>query len=272
MWDCASGGQWDAHGPDKTIERSWLPTTGELPLSAGTEVAQSRAETFTGASWRLLTPVSWVLIVLASLTLGARGVRAQTFLEQFSYDGLAFKGVGIEVGPVWSDRLTRELSLAVRVDYGLIAPRIRLLLGASYFKGELNESETAKFEQGIRRAISDPTGDVVVDVGQIAWTNFETNFDLQYLIPAGVDFLFYGGVGIGVHVRNGSGDVIDGSFVEDALDTIVAGGTVSAGFEWAAVNNISFTMDLRGVATSELRLVSARTGLMFRFGQAGGSP
>lgn len=224
-----------------------------------------------GTTGRLLSPVRAACIVFSFGTCGVQALQAQTFLEQFSYDGLAFKGVGIEVGPVWSDRLTRELSVGVRVDYGLIAPRIRLLLGASYFKGELNESETTKFEQGIRRAISDPTGDVVVDVGQIAWTNFETNFDLQYLLPAGVDFLFYGGVGIGVHVRNGSGDVIDGSFVEDALDTVVAGGTVSGGFEWAAVNNVSVTMDLRGVATSELRLVSARTGLMFRFGQSGGS-
>jgi hypothetical protein len=204
------------------------------------------------------------------LTCSTKGAEAQTFLEQFSYDGLAFKGVGVEVGPVWSDRLTRELSLGFRVDYGNIAPRVRLLFGGSYFRGQLNESETAKFEQGIRRAISDPTGDVVVDVGQIVWTNIEVNMDMQYMIPAGASYLFYGGAGLGVHVRNGSGDVIDGSFVEDALDTIVAGATVSAGFEWAVLRHLSFTMDLRGVMTSELRLVSARTGMMVRFARAAG--
>lgn len=205
---------------------------------------------------------------LCCFTLGTPA-SAQTILEQFSYEGLSFKGVGVEFGPVWSDALTREFSPGLRVDYGLFAPNVRLLLGGSYFRGDFNESELAKFEQGILRAISDPTADVVVDVGQITWTNVELNIDLQYLVPAGRSQLFYAGLGLGVHVRDGAGSVIDDSFVEDALDTMAAGATVSAGFEWATLPNVAVTVDLRGVWTSELRLVSGRTGLMFRPARGG---
>ncbi len=214
--------------------------------------------------------VSWAFVAMVVIFARApREVEAQGFLESFSYDGLGLSGIGVEAGPVWSDRLTREFSGGFRIDYGLIAPKIRLLFGASYFRGDLNASESVKFEEGIRRAISDPTGDAVVDVGDIRWSNLETNVDLQYLIAVASRSILYTGLGLGVHVRNGSGAVIEGSFVEDALDTIVAGLTASLGVEWAAFPQVSVVFDFRGGLTSELRLFSFRSGFMYRFSGIG---
>jgi len=189
---------------------------------------------------------------------------AQGFLEQFSYEGLRLSGLGVEMGGVVSDRLTAEPSPALRVDYGVLAPRLRVMFGASYFRGEFDQDEMTRFAQRLRRVVLDPTGDFAIDVGSITWSQLAIDGDLQYLFPAG-RAQTYLGLGIGVHARDGDGAAIDGTFVEDALDTIAAGINLSAGVEVALVPHLAVTVDLRGALTSELRLASARGGLMYRF-------
>lgn len=188
----------------------------------------------------------------------------QGFLEQFSYEGLRLSGIGIEFGAVVSDRLTTEPTWAVRIDYGLIAPKVRVLIGGSYFRGDFNADEIAQFESRLRRVVRDPTLEFAIDVGTITWADFEGSLDLQYLFQPAARVIPYVGLGLGVHVRDGDGTAIDGTFVEDALDTIAAGATLSLGTEIVLAPRVRLTADLRGVLTSELRTASARGGLMFR--------
>lgn len=204
-----------------------------------------------------LALAGWLAIAPATLS-------AQGFLERFSYEGLRLSGIGVEMGGLVSDRLTAEPSPALRLDYGVLAPRLRVLLGASYFKGQFNQDEINRFAQRLRRVVSDPTDDFTINVGAITWTQLELDGDLQYLFPAD-RVQTYLGLGIGVHVRDGDGQVIQGTFVEDALDTIAAGLNLSLGVEVSLVRALAATVDLRGALTSELRLASARGGLMYRF-------
>jgi len=75
----------------------------------------------------------------------------------------------------------------------------------------------------------------------------------------------YIGTGISVHVRNGGGAAINGTFVEDALDVITAGLNGTMGFEFNLSHAWRFTLDGRGVLSSGLKTVSLRTGIMYRF-------
>jgi hypothetical protein len=209
------------------------------------------------------------MLSLALLSV-PRVMSAQGFLDQFSYEGLRFSGIGFEIGPVASHRVTTEVSGAVRVDYGFIAPRVRVLLGGSYFKGDLADSEIEEFQTSLQGVVIDPTGDATVDVGQITWANLEFDMDLQYVFPGSPRYMTYLGVGLGVHVRNGGGTAIDDTFVEDALDTIAAGANISFGVQIAIVDHLDFTADFRGGLTSELLLASARAGLMYRVQGRGG--
>src|SRR3989338_2591990 len=129
---------------------------------------------------------------------------AQGFLEQFSYEGLRLSGLGVEMGGVVSDRLTAEPSPALRVDYGVLAPRLRVMFGASYFRGEFDQDEMTRFAQRLRRVVLDPTGDFAIEVGSITWSQLAIDGDLQYLFPAG-RAQTYLGLGIGVHARGGGG-------------------------------------------------------------------
>ncbi len=206
--------------------------------------------------------VAWLLL--------PGSLAAQGFLEQFSYEGLRLSGIGFELGAVASDRLTTEPIGALRIDYGYIAPNVRVLIGGSYFKGVFNSDEIARFEDQLRRVVIDPTLDFVIDVGTISWADFAGSLDLQYVFSPAAQVMPYVGLGLGVHVRDADGTAIEDTFVEDALDTIAAGVTVSLGAEFVLGPGVRFTADVRGELTSELRTASLRGGFAYRIPQAGG--
>lgn len=189
---------------------------------------------------------------------------AQGILDEFSYEGLKLSGVGFELGTTMSNRLTNEVIGAVRVDYGFIAPRLRVLLGGSYFKGDFDAEEITEFEDKLRSLVVDPTGDFTVDVGTVSWSDLELDLDLQYLVQASGRVRTFAGVGIAAHFRNGSGAAIDGTFVEDALDNIEAGLNLSLASEVRLITQLDFTAGLRGGVSSGLRTISASAGLMYR--------
>ncbi len=189
---------------------------------------------------------------------------AQGFLEQFSYEGLRLSGVGFELGGIVSDRLTSEFSGAVRVDYGLVAPRVRVLIGVSYFKGEFDSSQVAEFENNLARIVDDPTDDFTIDVGGVSWSDLAVELDLQYVIGIGTKAASFIGAGLAAHVMNGSGESIGGTFVEDALDRMDVGLNLSLGTHVQLVPSVYLTMDVRGSLATELRSAAARAGLMYR--------
>lgn len=205
------------------------------------------------------------LRVLAGLLLIPAILPAQQFLEQFSYEGLRLSGIGVEFGVIASNRLTREPTGAVRVDYGFVAPNIRVLFGLSYFKGEFDGDEIAEFETKLRAVVEDPTGDFSIDVGRITLADLGASIDLQYVFPFTNRVVPYLGLGLGVHYRDGSGAAIAGTFVEDALDTVAASADFSAGTHVALVSSLYVTLDFRAGLSSELRSIAGRAGLMYRF-------
>jgi len=209
-------------------------------------------------------------VLLLALLLPAP-TAAQGFLDEFSYEGLRLAGVGFELGGVASNRLTSELTGAFRVDGGMFAPRVRVVVGLGYFKGRLNADEVRTFEERIADLVYDPNGGFEVLVGDIAWADWFANLDFQYLPVVQGRFRPYVGLGFGVHLRDGSGAAISGTFVEDALDTIDAGIDVTAGLEVSLTENLALTTDLRAGLSGELRTAVARGGFMVRFPQGGGS-
>ena len=212
-------------------------------------------------------PSVWAAVPLVATFLGAgtAPLRAQGFLEEFSYEGLGFSGIGLDVGAVASDRLATEIIGSLRVDYGFIAPRVRTLIGVSYFRSRFTDSEIGDFEDRLRGIVTDPTADFSIDVGEVTWTNVAVDLDLQYLFANNETVIPYAGVGLGVHVRDASGSAIAGTFVEDALETIAAVLNVTAGFEIGITPRLRFTADGRGMFSSGLIAVSVRGGFMLRF-------
>jgi hypothetical protein len=190
---------------------------------------------------------------------------AQGVLSQFSYDSLRLSAIQVELGPLASSELQGSLAGGLRVDYGFIAPRLRLLLGLSYFRSEFNNDSRNRFEERIRALVNDPDSNFTVSIGRVFWSDLAGDLDLQYVIPQGPGITTYVGFGASVHLRNGSGSAINDTFVEDALDEINAGFNATIGAEFALSRSWRFTLDGRGVVSSGLSTVSLRSGFMYRF-------
>ncbi len=203
-------------------------------------------------------------------TAGPPDLSAQAVLEQFSYDNLRLSGVQLDLGMLGSDELRGALVGGLRLDYGQIAPRVRVLLGLSYFAADFDGEARARFEQRIRDFVIDPSGDDTIRVGPIRWSDLIADLDLQYVLPQGSGLTTYIGLGFGVHLRNGRGGAIEGTFIEDALDGISAALNATIGAEVTFTPSWCFTLDGRGVISSDLSTVSLRGGVMYRFGRGRG--
>ncbi|HVH09891.1 MAG TPA: hypothetical protein VM736_08840 [Gemmatimonadales bacterium] len=189
---------------------------------------------------------------------------AQGVFSQFSYDNLKPSALQVDFGPLGGTNIRGTFTGGARLDYGLIAPRVRVVLGVSYFKAEFSSAAETRFEQRIRSVVRDPTRDDTISLGRITWSDLTGDLDLQYVMPQGRGVTAYMGVGLGAHLRHGSGAAIDGTFVQDALNEITAGLNGTIGAEFGA-KHWRVTLDARGVLSSGLSTVSLRTGAMYRW-------
>jgi len=202
--------------------------------------------------------------VLLTLLFVPSPATAQGFLDEFSYEGVRFSGIGFAVGGTISNRLETAVTGAARADFGMIAPKVRVLLGVSYFQADFKADEIAKFEQNLRDLVNDPTGDFDIDIGAVTWSDFEAALDLQYVAPVSSAIAGFAGAGLGLHFRNGSGQAINGTFVEDALDGIDASLDLSLGGHIRLLQSLYFTIDVRGGLSTDLLTATGLAGFQYR--------
>ncbi len=188
---------------------------------------------------------------------------AQGVFNQFSYDNLRLSGIQLDAGLLGASDLTGSTVGGLRVDFGRIAPKVRLLLGVSYFHSRFDQRAINRFERRLDSIVNPSTPDSI-DLGRISLSDIVGDIDFQLVFPQGHGITAYLGTGISVHARNGNGAAINGTFMEDALDVITAGLNGTMGFEFNLSRAWRFTVDGRGVLSSGLRSVSLRTGIMYR--------
>jgi len=195
---------------------------------------------------------------------------AQGVLNEFSYDNLKLSGIQVDIGVLGASQLTGATVGGVRFDYGRIAPKVRLLLGVSYFRSHFDQKALDQFEARLDSFVNPGTPDSIV-LGEVKLGDIVGDVDFQFVFPQGRGITAYVGTGVSIHVRNGSGSAINGTFVEDALDVVTAGLNGTIGFEFNLARAWRFTLDGRGVLSSGLSTASVRTGIMYRL-PAGRSP
>jgi hypothetical protein len=207
---------------------------------------------------------SWILATILVASLPA-SLAAQRPLDRFSYDNLGFHGLWPEIGILTSDRLEGTVSYGARMDLGQFAPRLRMLLGVSYFRSDFKSKEIAEFETALEDVVNDPTDDFTIDLGDVRWSDLALELDLQYILtPMTSRYLPYLGVGAGMHLRNGSGDAINGTFVEDALDMLGAGVSATAGMDIKLGQAFVLNIGGRAVFGSDLQTVGLTVGFGYR--------
>src|SRR3989454_27893 len=252
VWGSVSGARWAGPARVRTTARSSPPTFRGPMLSASTRAVGRR----------LLLPVM-LLSACPPVRLSAQGV-----LSQFSYDTLKPSALQLDLDPVGGNNIRGTLTGGLRLDYGFIAPHVRLLLGVSYYKADFSSAARARFAQRLDSVVN-PSRPDTIDLGRITWSDVTGDVDLQYVLPQGRSVTTYLGIGLGAHIRHGSGPAINGTFVQDALNSITAGLNGTIGAEVGA-KRWRFTLEARGVLSSGVSTASLRSGVMYRWAGTGG--
>lgn len=207
--------------------------------------------------------------LLLALALIPAPAAAQGVLDDFTYDGLYFAGIGLDAGGVFSNKLDGAPSGAVRLDLGFFAPRVRPLISLSFFRSDYAADEIAELETRLRGIVDDPTDDFTIDAGDVSLSTLALDVDLQFMPIQSGPVRPYVGLGAGAHLRFAEGPAIEGTFIEDALETVVAALNASAGFEVVVSPSLHVTVEGRGMLASGLTAVSARGGFLLRFPRRG---
>src|SRR5690349_20195157 len=210
-WVCASGARSVAPGPARTTVR-FSPLTSRGPMSS----ASIRAVGRTGG--RAVSLIALFLSASPPVRLSAQGL-----LSQFSYDNLKPSALQLDVGPLGGNNIRGALTGGMRLDYGFIAPHVRVLLGVSYFKADFSTAARDRFVQRLRSIVHDPDSNYTIDLGRMPWSDATGHLDLQWVLPQSHSVTSYIGIGLGAHIRHGSGAAINGTFVQDALNEVTAG-------------------------------------------------
>ena len=213
-----------------------------------------------------MTHSTRALILVAGCLTVPMVSQAQSTLEQFPYDSVGFRGIQVGVGAMWSNKVETTAQYSLQVHLGEIAPKVRFMLGASYFKADLTDEEISRLEAGILQLVDDPSGTATVDLGQVKWQDIAFAGDVQYLILGGGARRWqpYVGGGFSFHFRNGSGDRISGTVVEDNLDQLQIGLDLTAGTDVLLTRSLVLNLGVRGVLTGNLNTLTLGVGLGYR--------
>lgn len=198
------------------------------------------------------------------LFLFAGEVNAQTSLADYDYENLSFRGFSLEWGYIWPSRAEPTYSVGTRVDLGYLGPGLRLIPGLSYWSSTMKNSEVRKLERNVddlvRGQIDPGTEFTGVDLGTIDWSDFILNLDAHFVWSIPFDLLTFAGGGMSLHIMNGDGEAIAGTFVEDLLDSVKPGFNLHGGLEYPLSDGFRLYGVTRYELMEDLRYLELRIG------------
>ena len=155
---------------------------------------------------------------------------------------------------MWPSRVEPTQSLGLRMDLGYLGPGLRVVPSIGYWSADFKDGEVTEFE------------DRVVDLGRIQWTDVKLALDTHVVWRVPYGLLTFAGVGAAAHILNGSGDGIDGTFVEDLLDSVTAGFNLHAGLEYPMTERVRIYGQGRYELLGDLQYLGLRSGIQFMIG------
>lgn len=206
-----------------------------------------------------------VATIVGGLTGG--GVQGQD-LADFDYENLSFRGIGVEWGYLVPTRVENTQSLSLRVDLGYLGPGLRIVPSVGYWKAAFKGGEVDELERRVSQLVAREGGvpAPAVDLGVIDWSDVALALDAHVVWSVPYDVLTFAGVGAAAHVFNGDGAAVNGTFVEDLLDSVTAGFNLHAGLEYPVTDRVRLTGQGRYEVLGDLQYFQLRTGVQLMTG------
>jgi opacity protein-like surface antigen len=215
------------------------------------------------------------LLPLLGLAVAAspRAALAQG-LADYDYENLSFRGVGADVGYVWPNKVDPAWQYAVRFDFGFLGPAIRIVPTLAYWSSRLKTSELERLASKLNELPALQQQNALItaaDLGDVDWSSLSLSLDAQAVWTAPGHIYTYIGAGFGLYSMNGQGDAIDGTFIEDLLDTAAAGLALMGGLEYEPSTQLRLFGEGRYTMQSDIRYPTLRFGAMIMFAPGTGA-
>jgi opacity protein-like surface antigen len=197
--------------------------------------------------------------MLAALTAPAH---AQNIFQRLDLDKLRLEGFGAVVGPVSPSTVVSTQSYGIQADYGELRPHLRVGFSASFWNSRFTDKVVRQFIEQLEQSLSNPEDSINFDRVKVSTISVEA--DLRY-IPTNTHAAVqpYLGGGLGLHIVNAESKLIQGTFVESALDNIGAGISAIAGVAFLPTHRVSVGIEARYTVLGTLRFGTVRAGGMF---------
>ena len=190
-------------------------------------------------------------------------------LADYDYENLSFRGVSFDLGYLYADNVEDTRTVGVRLDLGFLGPGFRIMSGVTYWESTLAASEVTEFETRLGILTEDQGGTVPLggfELSVIDRRDVVLGLDGHYVWATPLNLFFSTGVGLSAHFLDGSGPTIDGTFVEDLLDSVSAGFNLHAALEYPIAERIRISGGSKVEILGDLNYVEFRGGLTFIWG------
>ena len=215
------------------------------------------------------TDAMWKLALAAVVILSPAGAGSQE-LADYDYANLSFRGVLAEGGYIFANNVEHTEMFALRFDLGFLGPGFRIVPGVAFWTSRMAQDEVDDFEarlaalNAIQGGTAPPGG---FDLGSIDRDDVVISVDGHYMWSVPLDLLLWTGVGVSAHFLNGSGPAVNGTFVEDLLDSVSAGFNVHGGLEYPVTDRFRLYGGSKFEVLGDLRYVELRFGLSYIWGE-----
>jgi hypothetical protein len=215
----------------------------------------------------LRAPELFTLALACSVMCGATPARGQDVAD-IDYAYLAPRGVAPEFGYVWPNRVEPTQTYGLRVDMGYAGPGLRVTPSVTYWKSRLQQAEVDDFAGQVAQLVADRTGGAPpsLDLGTIDYQDIALGLDAHVVWEVPLDLLTFGGLGVTAHIIDGDGAVIQGTFVEDLLDSVEPGFNLHLGAEYPITNGMRLYAVGRYEVMPDLQYLQLRAGWQWMFG------
>ncbi len=194
-------------------------------------------------------------------------VAGQSLGSRIGFDSLQLSALSLDVGHIIPSQSEAATIFGIAADYGRLSSTLRLRFEGSFWESRLTDRVVQSYLDSLRRRITDPSRDDVATPSRVNFYDVTMGVGARYLPMQGTVFQPYAGAGIGVHVINAEGPLIDGTFVERLFDNISTGLFVESGVVFKPLQRIGVDARIRGDLVNGFRSVSIRAGGTYWFGQ-----
>jgi hypothetical protein len=215
---------------------------------------------------------------VASLALASARAAAQaggtgnsgSLVDHLGLDRLQIVSLGGSAGWIAPSQVDPAKIVAVSADYGEAIPNWRIVVNASFWASQYRPSVVQTFVDSLNRRLSE-SGTSRIAASRVSLYDVTFGADARYVPTYSGELKPFVGVGLALHVINAGGPLIQGTFVERALDEITAGTYVTSGLSFKIVKHFGLEGSVRGDLLSGFRSTQARVGATYYFGTVRGT-